>query len=120
MAIAARRIDVIPFLGRVTVESLDGRVLADTRRALALHEASYAVVYYVPRADAAMDLLERTTRTTHCPYKGDASYFTITGQPNGVNAVWSYEHPLDDVAIIREHLAFYPDRVRMRVEPESA
>jgi uncharacterized protein (DUF427 family) len=109
-------VSVVPFAGRVVVESLDGQPLADTRQALELREASYPSVYYVPRADAKMDRLQKTTHTTHCPFKGDASYFSIAGQPDGENAVWSYEHPFDEVANIREALAFYPNRVRIRVE----
>ena len=62
-----------------------------------------------------MDRLARTDHGSHCPFKGDASYFSIEGVAD--NAVWSYEHPFDEVARIREHLAFYPDKVRIEVEP---
>jgi uncharacterized protein (DUF427 family) len=86
-----------------------GKVIADTRRALALQEASYPLVYYIPREDAAMDALERTDHTSYCPYKGEASYHSVVG--GTANAVWSYEAPYDAVAEIRDHLAFYPDRV---------
>lgn len=89
-----------------------GRTVADTTRALTLKEARYPSVYYVPRADADMSLLTPTAHVTHCPYKGDASYFTISADGReAVNAVWSYEAPYPDVAGIKEHLAFYPDRV---------
>ena len=89
-----------------------GRVIADSNRALVLKEASYKPVYYIPRADADMTMLTRTTHRTHCPYKGDASYFTITvGDRTAKDAVWSYEQPFSSVADIQEHLAFYPDRV---------
>ena len=91
---------------------VDGVVIADTTHALTLKEASYPAVQYVPRADAKMDLLQRTDRTTHCPYKGDASYFSIpAGGDRAVDAVWSYEHPHEAVAAIANHLAFYSDRV---------
>jgi uncharacterized protein (DUF427 family) len=89
-----------------------GRTVADTTRALILKEAHYHSVYYIPRADADMALLTRTTHATHCPYKGDASYFTISAEGRTAeNAVWSYETPYPAVAGIKEHLAFYPNRV---------
>ena len=99
---------VAPFKGRVVVKA-NGEVLADTEHALQLSEAKYPVVYYVPRSDTQMNRLVSTDHQTHCPYKGDASYFSITG--GAENAVWSYVHPYDEVVAIREHLAFYPDRV---------
>lgn len=107
-------VTVAPFSGRVVVRAGD-EIIADTRHALRLNEAKYPAVYYVPRADARMDRLVRTDHGTHCPFKGDASYFSITGVAE--NAVWSYEHPYDEVLAIREHLAFYPDKVRIDVEP---
>jgi uncharacterized protein (DUF427 family) len=110
------KIRVAPFDARVIVETLDGQVLADTRHALEMKEADYPSVYYVPRSDTTMDRLRKTTHKTHCPFKGDASYFSIEGVPDGENAVWSYEHPFDEVASIREALAFYSNRVRIRTE----
>ena len=87
-------------------------VIADTERALSLREASYPPVLYVPREDARMDLLTRTSHRTHCPFKGDASYFSIAaGDRVRENAVWTYEAPFAQVAQIAGHLAFYPDRV---------
>lgn len=89
-----------------------GKVVADTTRALALREASYPAVYYIPRADADMSLLTATRHSTHCPYKGDASYFTISSDGKTAdNAVWSYAQPFPAVAEIKEYLAFYPNRV---------
>ena len=89
-----------------------GKVVADTTRALALREASYPAVYYIPRADTDMSLLTGTNHSTHCQYKGDASYFTISADGrNAENAVWSYEQPFPAVAEIKEYLAFYPNRV---------
>lgn len=89
-----------------------GKLVADTARALVLREASYPAVYYIPRADADMSLLEATEHSTHCPYKGDASYFTISaGGRHAANAVWSYEQPYPAMAEIKDYLAFYPDRV---------
>ncbi len=94
------------------VVSLGGRVIADTRAALTLREASYPGVQYIPRQDVAMGLLERTDHATYCPYKGDCSYYSIpAGGARSVNAVWSYEAPYPAVAEIKDYLAFYPDRV---------
>jgi uncharacterized protein (DUF427 family) len=89
-----------------------GRVIADTTRALTLQEARYPAVLYIPRADADMTALTRTRHHTHCPYKGDASYFSIAVDGREApNAVWTYEQPFSAVAEIKDHLAFYPDRV---------
>lgn len=89
-----------------------GRLVADTTAALILREANYPPVYYIPRHHADMRLLTRTAHATHCPYKGDASYFTIVADGRGADdAVWSYEEPYPAVVEIKEYLAFYPDRV---------
>jgi len=89
-----------------------GKVVADTKRALALFEAAYPAVQYVPREDADMSLLVRTAHKTHCPYKGDANYFSIKiGDRTAENAVWTYETPFPAVAEITGYLAFYPSRV---------
>lgn len=94
------------------VVTLGGRVIADTRDALALREATYPAVQYIPREDVDMSLLERTDHSSHCPYKGDASYFSIPlGGERSRNAVWTYENPHASVAAIKDRLAFYPDRV---------
>ena len=94
------------------VVTLDGRVIADTRAALTLREAAYPPVLYIPRADVDMAQLERTDHATYCPYKGDCAYYSLPlGGERSVNAVWTYEAPYDAVAEIRDHLAFYPDRV---------
>ena len=89
-----------------------GKVVADTTSALALKEATYPVVNYIPRKDADMSLLKPTAHTTHCPYKGDASYFNIEADGQTLqNAVWSYVTPFPAMAGITEYLAFYPSRV---------
>lgn len=89
-----------------------GQIIAETNRALSLREASYPPVLYIPREDARMDFLRPSHHHTHCPYKGDASYFSLclaTGlEPD---AVWTYEKPLPGVEAIAGHLAFYPSRV---------
>lgn len=96
---------------RVVVKA-GGRTLADTRNALALKEASYPEVLYIPRADVDMTLLVRTDHATYCPYKGDCAYYSIpSAGERATNAVWTYEKPHAAVAAIKEHLAFYPDRV---------
>jgi uncharacterized protein (DUF427 family) len=105
-------ITITPSDAHVVVRA-NGKVIADTRRALELREAQYPPVFYIPRADAEMALLERTDHASYCPYKGDASYFSIVD--GAANAVWSYESPYQPVEAIREHLAFYPDRVEITV-----
>ena len=99
--------------GRVTYQ---GEVIADTREAVEMHESAgegkktvAPVVYYIPRKDVRMDRLVRSSHSTHCPFKGDASYFSVAGGPD--NAVWSYVEPYPAVDGIAGHLAFYPDRV---------
>src|SRR5690349_10429410 len=82
-----------------------GDLIADTKDALEMHEAKSGstvapVVYYVPRKDVKMDRLVRTSHSTHCPFKGDASYYSLKGGPE--NAVWSYETPYDEMTAIRE------------------
>jgi uncharacterized protein (DUF427 family) len=104
-------ITVTPNPRRVVV-TLDGKVIADTREALTLKEASYPAVQYIPRKDVDMALLARTDNATYCPYKGEASYFSIpSGGQRSVNAIWTYEAAYPSVAAIQDHLAFYPDRV---------
>ena len=100
-------ITIAPHPAHVVVTA-GGKVVADTRAALALQEANYPAVLYVPRDDVDMALLDRTDRNTYCPYKGDAAYYSV---PGGANAVWTYEAPYDAVSPIKDHLAFYPDRV---------
>ncbi len=110
-------VTVAPFKGRVVVQ-VNGEVLTDTEHALELKEARYPAVYYVPRRDTRMERLVATDHHTHCPFKGEASYFSISG--GAENAVWSYEQPYDEVLSIREYLAFYPDRVDfIKAEPAA-
>jgi uncharacterized protein (DUF427 family) len=91
-----------------------GELIADTTSALEMHETSTTgkvvapVVYYLPRRDVRMERLARSDHQTHCPFKGDASYYSFTNGPQ--NAVWSYEQPYDELAVIKELLAFYPDK----------
>ena len=96
---------------RVVIK-VGGKIIADTRDALTLREASYPPVQYIRRRDVNMSELTRSEHTTYCPYKGDASYFSIpAGGDRSVNAVWTYETPFEAMALIKDYLAFYPDRV---------
>jgi uncharacterized protein (DUF427 family) len=98
-------------LSRVVV-TVGGRVVADTRYALTLREAAYPAVQYIPRRDVDMAALTRSEHTTYCPYKGDASYYSIpAGGDRSLNAVWTYETPFEAMAQIKDYVAFYPDRV---------
>ncbi|CAI2511965.1 DUF427 domain-containing protein [Serratia ficaria] len=110
-------IDIAPQPGRVIV-SVAGQTLADSRDALALQEANYPPVLYIPRGDVNMASLQKTEYATYCPYKGECSYFSIAaGGQRSVNAVWSYEMPYNAVVAIKDRLAFYPDRVdEIRIE----
>ncbi|MDX6287146.1 MAG: hypothetical protein QOG53_2631 [Frankiales bacterium] len=108
----------------ITIEPTDARVvvsagdivIADTTAALTLREAGYPPVQYVPITDVDPSRLRRTDSATYCPYKGDASYYSIvTADGEIVDAVWSYEQPYPAVAEIAGHVAFYPDRVHIEV-----
>jgi uncharacterized protein (DUF427 family) len=104
-------ITITPTPGRVTV-TVAGRVLASTREALTMKEGTYAPVQYIPRKDVDMTQLQRSDHRTWCPFKGECAYYSIAaGGARCVDAVWSYESPYPAVSEIREHLAFYPDRV---------
>ena len=104
-------ITLTPNRERVLVR-VAGALIADTREALILKEASYPPVQYIPRKDVDMNLLQRTDHSTHCPFKGDASYYSIpSGGEKAVNAVWTYENPYPAVGRIKDYVAFYPSRV---------
>jgi uncharacterized protein (DUF427 family) len=113
-------ISIVANPSRVTVVA-GGKVIADTRSALTLREASYPAVEYIPRRDVDMTALTRSEHQTYCPYKGDASYFSIpAGGDRSINAVWTYETPFEATAQIRDYLAFYPDRVdQIRAHPPT-
>jgi uncharacterized protein (DUF427 family) len=104
-------ITISPAGGKVRV-TVAGKIVAESTRALRLEEKGYPPVYYLPRSDADVSLLVRTTHYTYCPYKGDCTYYSIPiGGTTSEYAVWTYEKPYDAVAIIKDHLAFYPTRV---------
>src|SRR5216683_659781 len=98
-------ITIEPNPARVVV-SVAGVIIADTREAVTLREASYPAVQYIPRKDVDMSLLERTDHRTYCPYKGDCAYYSVPlGGERSANAVWTYEEPFASVAEIKDHLA---------------
>ncbi|MFC4071006.1 DUF427 domain-containing protein [Actinoplanes subglobosus] len=109
-------ITITPTGSRVTV-TVGGQVVADTADALTLQEASYPPVQYVPLADVDPALISPTDHRTYCPYKGDASYWSL---PGAENAVWGYQDPHDAVAAIKGHVAFYPDKAEVRIADRTA
>jgi uncharacterized protein (DUF427 family) len=112
---ASHPITVTPTGRRVTVR-VDGVTVADTTDALTLQESTYSPVYYLPLADVDRSLLRRTSHTTHCPYKGDASYYSVvTDGRELVDVIWTYEAPYPAVAPIAGRVAFYADRVELTV-----
>jgi uncharacterized protein (DUF427 family) len=112
-------ITVTPTSARVVV-GVNGVIIADTTSALTLQESTYPAVQYIPLADVDPAVLKRTETSTYCPFKGDASYYTLT-LPDGdlTDSVWTYEKPYDAVAPIAGHVAFYTDRVEMVVIDET-
>ncbi len=106
-----RTLDYQPEPGRVVV-TFNGEVIADSHSAIALWEADYPVVHYLPAADVRSGLLLRSQHSTYCPFKGTASYWTIRiGDQVSQDAAWSYETPYDEASVIDGHIAFYPSRV---------
>ncbi|WP_416423719.1 DUF427 domain-containing protein [Pseudomonas sp. App30] len=110
-------ITVSPVGGTLEVQ-FHGTTIARTSRALTLKEAHYPPVYYLPRADIVARHFQRTAHSSYCPYKGQASYFSlVAGDQVSENAVWSYEKPYPAVAGIEGYVAFYPDRVTFTTTP---
>ena len=104
-------ITITPNHNRVVV-LVDGKVVAETRNALTLQESTYPPVQYIPLADVDESVLERTGTQTYCPYKGDASYYSIPlGGEKSTDAVWEYREPREAVAAIKGYVAFWPGRV---------
>jgi len=97
------RVSVAPEPARLRV-TLDGEVIADSARALALSESGYGVVHYFPKADVRMDRLAATAHTSYCPFKGTASYWSAAPLDN---VVWAYDAPYDEVAALAGHVAFW-------------
>ena len=106
-----------PTEGRVLVR-VNGQVVADTRAALGLRESTYPVVQYIPFADVDPKVLTRTDTHSYCPYKGEAGYYSVTAAGETVDdAIWTYEKPYPAVAAIAGHVAFYPNKADVSVEP---
>ena len=111
-------IEIIPTGATVKVV-FNGVAVAESRRALVLHEGGHAPVHYIPSAEVRMEHLSPTAHHSHCPHKGDASYWTLTvGGLSAENAVWSYQDPLEAVAAIKDHMAFYAEKVDAIEETE--
>ena len=95
-----------------------GHKILDTTHALELKEASYPAVIYAPRGDADMQYFQRSSLETRCPFKGTANYFSLAGDgEKDADAVWTYETPKAGVEAIKEHLAFYPNKVEIKRTP---
>lgn len=111
-------ITITPNRARIVV-SVAGKVVADTRQALTLQESTYPPVQYIPLDDVDRSLIQRSPTTTYCPFKGDASYYSIpVGGERSADAIWVYESPYDAVSEIKDYVAFYPDRVdAIEIEP---
>lgn len=108
------RITLKPHDGRISVYAGD-ELIADSGQAIDLHETGYPVRHYIPRHDISMQYLKRSETSTHCPYKGDATYYSVELDGDVTqDAAWSYEQPLDDMAMITNMVAFDPGRVDIR------
>jgi uncharacterized protein (DUF427 family) len=110
---AGHPITIEPTRGRVQVRVMG----ADTTAALELREATLPAVQYIPLADVVQDRLTRTDTATHCPFKGDASYYSVTTSSGDTvdDVIWTYEQPYPAVAAIAGHVAFYPNKAEISV-----
>jgi uncharacterized protein (DUF427 family) len=113
---AGHPITIEPTKGRVQVR-VNGELVADTTAALVLQEATLPAVQYIPLADVAQDRLTRTNTSTYCPFKGDASYYSVTTSAGETvdDVIWTYEQPYPAVAAIGGHVAFYPNKAEISV-----
>ncbi|TIT27139.1 MAG: DUF427 domain-containing protein, partial [Mesorhizobium sp.] len=110
-------ITVEPYRGTVTVRSGE-TVVASSTKAKVLTESPYPSVFYIPFADIDFDQLRKTEFSTHCPYKGDASYWSVLPAAEaGKDAMWAYERPFDEMVEIRDHGAFYPNKATIEAKP---
>ena len=114
---AQHPITIEPTKGHVRVR-VNGEIVAETDAALQLQESTYAAVQYIPMGDVVQDVLTRTDTNTYCPFKGEASYYSVTTASGDTvqDAIWTYEHPYDAVAAIAGHVAFYPDKAEISVD----
>jgi len=107
------RITIEPFDGVVTVSFSDA-ILASSREALILREGSYPPVFYIPFKDIYFELMKPSVTSTHCPFKGNASYWNASAVGEAADDVmWAYESPFDEMLDIKDHGAFYPNKVRI-------
>jgi uncharacterized protein (DUF427 family) len=97
-------------VGKILV-TIAGRIVAESTQALRLEEKGYPPVYYLPRNDADMSLLIRTTHYSYCPYKGDCTYYSIPIGESKSNTPLDLRKPYEAVASIKQYLAFYPSRI---------
>jgi uncharacterized protein (DUF427 family) len=116
---AGHPISIEPTKGRVQVR-LNGELVADTTAALELREATLPAVQYIPIGDVVQDRLTRTETSTYCPFKGDASYYSVTTSDGDTvdDVIWTYEQPYPAVAPIAGHVAFYPNKAEISVSAQ--
>lgn len=116
---AEHPITIEPTKGRVRVR-VNGEIVADTDAALQLQESTYAAVQYIPMGDVVQDVLTPTDTSTYCPFKGEASYYSVSTASGDTveDAIWTYEHPYPAVAAIAGHVAFYPDKAEISVDAD--
>lgn len=108
---AADRLSIREVSGK-WVAYTSGAVYAETSRALELTEGDLDPVIYIPREDVAMAFFDKSETRTHCPFKGDASYYSIDTKSKVIaDAAWSYEDPIEAAAAIKGYLAFDPSKV---------
>lgn len=110
-------LDITPTGKRVTV-NVNGELVADTFEALTVRESNYPKVQYIPMHDLTDRLLVRSSTSTYCPYKGDASYYSIKTEAGKVieDAIWMYEQPHPAASAIAGYAAFYPDKVQIAID----
>ena len=106
----AHRVDIRPAAERVRVYAGD-RLIADSEQALLVEESRHDPVYYLPEQDVDTSQLQSSTKSSYCPFKGHASYFSVVGEPALADSVWSYQDPYDECLDLARYLAFYTDRV---------
>jgi uncharacterized protein (DUF427 family) len=112
-------ITVEPFDGIVNVYFAEA-ILASSDEALVLREQNYPPVFYIPFKDVYFEFLGRTDTTTHCPFKGDATYWSATAAGEfEKDVMWAYEKPYDEMLAIKDHGAFYTNKVRIEANPHS-
>lgn len=116
---AGHPITIEPTAGRVRVR-VNGEVVADTRAALGLREATIPVVHYIPFDDVVQDVLTSSDTSTYCPFKGEASYYSVTTAAGDTvkDVIWTYPEPYPAVAAIAGHVAFYADKADISVETD--